>query len=77
MNPWHVIQALYESEINSGMEADWNSGITAWIAAGPERLVQRTFPGGEFGEVAAWLDHEARRLFPESRYSTAAIRFLM
>jgi hypothetical protein len=77
MNPWHVVQALYESEINSGLEADWEGGITAWIAGGRERLVQRTFPRNEFGEVADWLDHEARRLFPESKYATAAVRLLM
>jgi hypothetical protein len=77
MNPWHVIQGLYESEINSGMESDWDGGITAWIAAGGERIVQRTFPPQEFGEIAYWLDQEARRLFPESRYATAAVRLLM
>jgi len=32
---------------------------------------------GEFGEIADWLDHEARRLFPDSRYATAEVRLLM
>jgi hypothetical protein len=77
MNPWHVIQGLYESEINSGMEVDWDSGITAWIAEGRQRLSQRTFPPREFAEVGDWLDHEARRLFPDSRYATAEVRLLM
>lgn len=77
MNPWYVIQGLYESEINSGMEGDLDNGITAWIAGGRERLAQRTFPPREFGEVGDWLDHEARRLFPDSKYATAEVRLLM
>ena len=77
MNPWHVIQGLYESQINAGMESDWHGGITAWIAAEGNRVAQRTFPPPEFGEIADWLDHEARRLFPESWYATAEVRLLM
>ncbi len=77
MNPWHVIQGLYESQINSGMESDWDGGITAWIAAGGKRITQRTFPPREFSEIADWLDREARRLFPDSWYATAQVRLLM
>jgi len=77
MNPWHVIQGLYESHISSGMESDWDGGITAWIAAGGDRITQRTFLPEEFGEIADWLDHEARRLFPESWYATAEVHLLM
>jgi hypothetical protein len=40
-------------------------------------MTQRTFMPGEFGEIADWLDHEARRLFPDSRYATAEVRLLM
>jgi len=77
MNPWHVIQGLYESHINSGMESDWDGGIIAWIAAEGDRITQRTFLPEEFGEIADWLDHEARRLFPESWYATAEVHLLM
>jgi len=77
MNPWHVIQGLYESHIDSGMESDWDGGITAWIAAEGDRITQRTFLPEEFGEIADWLDHEARRLFPESWYATAEVHLLM
>jgi hypothetical protein len=77
MNPWHVIQGLYESQINSGMESDWDGGITAWIAAEGNRIAQRTFAPQEFGEIADWLDHEARRLFPDSWYATAEVHLLM
>lgn len=77
MNPWHVIQGLYESEINSGMESDCSGGITAWIVADGTRMAQRTFQPDEFSEIADWLDLEARRLFPDSRYATAEVRLLM
>ncbi|HKS54295.1 MAG TPA: hypothetical protein VJS12_03365 [Steroidobacteraceae bacterium] len=77
MNPWYVIQGLYESEISAGMEADCDSGVTAWIAGGGERLTQRTFPPREFWEIGDWLDHEARRLFPQSSYATAEVHLLM
>jgi hypothetical protein len=77
MNPWQVIQGLYESKINSGMESDWDGGITAWIAAEGERVAQRTFQPDEFGAIADWLDCEARRLFPESGYARAEVRLLM
>lgn len=70
MNPWDVIEQLYDSEINAGMESDWDGGITAWIAGGRTRLHQRTFERQEFGDIDTWLDFEARRLFPESKYAT-------
>jgi hypothetical protein len=69
MNPWIVLQQLYDSEINAGMESDWDGGITAWVAGGRARLTQHTFERREFGQIANWLDFEARRLFPESKYA--------
>jgi hypothetical protein len=68
MTPWQLIEQLYDSEINAGLETDWDGGITAWIGRAP-RLSERTFPRREFGEVADWLDLEARCIFPESKYA--------
>ena len=31
MDPWHVIQQLYDSEINAGITSDWDGGLHAWI----------------------------------------------
>jgi hypothetical protein len=71
MTPWHIIEQLYESEINAGIETDWDHGVRVWIGGGGRhRLTEHTFLPHEFDEVAAWLDHEARRLFPESKYAT-------
>jgi hypothetical protein len=69
MNPWHVIEQLYDAEINAGMESDWDGGITVWIAGGRAPLAEHTFQRREFGEIASWLDFEARRLFPRSKYA--------
>jgi hypothetical protein len=69
MDTWNVMQQLYDSEINAGLAADWDGGITAWIAGGREPLSERTFLRDEFDEIAGWLDEEARRLFPDSRYA--------
>jgi hypothetical protein len=70
MSPWHVIEKLYASEINAGLETDWDGGLRVWIGSdGRYRLTEHTFLRREFDEVAAWLDHEARRLFPDSKYA--------
>lgn len=69
MDPWHILQQLYDSEINAGLSADWDGGVSAWIAGGRTRLAQRAFLRDEFDQSGAWLDDEARRLFPESEYA--------
>jgi hypothetical protein len=74
MDPWQVLIALYRSEINAGMQSDWDGGIFVWIG-GPisagQMLTQKLFMPGEFDQVGAWLDAEARRLFPDSAYAHA------
>src|SRR5688572_9001030 len=66
IDPWHVMTRLYDSEINAGLEADWDGGIKVWLQA-DQRLTERTFLRDEFDQVGAWLDSEARRLFPTPR----------
>lgn len=74
MTTWQVIEHLYDSEINAGLQSDWDGGITVWIG-GPDdtpanqRLSSRTFMRSEFADIALWLDEEARRLFPDSVYA--------
>jgi hypothetical protein len=70
MNAWDVLRKLYASEINGGLSADWDGGISAWIADGCTRLAEHTFLQDEFDQIGDWLDDEARRLFPESKYAT-------
>jgi hypothetical protein len=73
MTTWQVIEHLYDSEINAGLQSDWDGGITVWIGGpsdtpGNQRLSSRTFMRSEFDDIALWLDDEARRLFPDSDY---------
>jgi hypothetical protein len=70
MTPWEVITRLYDSEINAGLQADWDAGITTWIGDDFNgRRVQATFARDEFERIAEWLDFEARRLYPDSQYT--------
>jgi hypothetical protein len=69
------MQQLYESEINAGLESDWDSGFRVWVAGGHERLSERTFLRQEFDEIADWLDQEAQRLFPDSLYGCNCARW--
>ena len=74
MTTWQVIEHLYDSEINAGLQSDWDGGITVWIGGpddtpGNERLSSRTFMRDEFADIALWLDEEARHLFPDSVYA--------
>lgn len=71
---WRVIEQLYNSEINVGLQADFDGGIVVWIGGpvgtpGNRILSQRTFASSEFDDVAPWLDVEARHLFPASTYA--------
>lgn len=71
MDPWNVIQALYDSEINAGIETDWNRGVRVWIGGGGRsRIAEHTFLKHEFDEVGVWLDREARLVFPRSQYAS-------
>jgi hypothetical protein len=74
MTAWQVIEQLYDSEINAGLQSDWDGGITVWIGGpadtpGNGCLSSRTFTRSEFADVALWLDGEARHLFPGSEYA--------
>jgi hypothetical protein len=69
-----VIERLYDSEINAGLQSDWDGGITVWVGGpadttGNACLSSRTFARSEFADVALWLDGEARHLFPDSEYA--------
>jgi hypothetical protein len=70
MSPWDVLQNLYDSGISAGLQSMWDSGLTAWV--GDERSgvkAEKIFRRSEFDCIAAWLDQEGRRHFPNSRYS--------
>lgn len=56
-----VICRMYESELNVGLQSDWDGGVTLWLGgphgqlAGPI-LARRTFAIDELDTTAAWLE---------------------
>ena len=64
-----VLGCLYDSEINYSLIAEWDNGIlvrlgdvmNGWKA---ETYVRTT------AEAAAWLDEQARKHHPTSKYAT-------
>jgi hypothetical protein len=73
MNLLEVMKALYDSEINCGMECFWDNGFDVWL--GDHRfgyLAQRNFYPDCFDDAAAWLATEARRRYPHSEFAQGA-----
>jgi hypothetical protein len=62
-----VLSALYDSELNYSLTAEWDDGI--WVGLGD---VMNGWDAETFvrtpDEAAAWLDENARRLYPKSGY---------
>lgn len=70
MDLFQVIDGLYDSEINCGLQTFWDGGITAWL--GDEmngRQSEQTFCRENMADAAAWLHLEALRLYPGSDYA--------
>lgn len=69
-----VLEALYDSEINFKIQCFWDSGIEVMLGDEINGFrAYRRFESHELGEVAAWLDREARRCFPYSDYASVRI----
>lgn len=67
-NPWDVLVRLFESGINCGINTDVHHHVRVWIDS--PKIAQADFVATELDQVAAWMDHEARRLHPKSLYAT-------
>ena len=65
-----VIQALYASEINAGLQANWDAGIDVWIGDDyGGRIAKETFSVDQLPLAVKWLDETARVHFPDSDYA--------
>jgi hypothetical protein len=63
-----VLDRLYDSEINSASPASFDNGID--VKLGDEMNGFRAEANvATASEAAAWLDVEARRVFPRSKYA--------
>jgi len=65
-----VIQKLYASEINAGLQANWDAGIDVWLGDDYSgKKAKETFAVDELPLAAKWLDETARQHFPDSDYA--------
>ena len=69
-----TISRLYASEINCGLQTQWDLGLAVWIGDPHNgRRVEELFAPGEFDQAAAWLDQQARALYPGSDYARGSV----
>ena len=64
-----VIDELYDSEINFHISCFWDNGIDVKLGDEMNAFVAETNVATS-AEAAAWLDAQARRFYPRSKYAT-------
>lgn len=63
-----VLDDLYGSEINCGIQSFWDGHWTAWLGDDMNgRVVEDS--ALKFDEIAPWLDAMARKHYPNSTYA--------
>lgn len=64
-----IMNWLYASEINCGVQSLWDGGWEAWLGGGMNPRVAEEFGFKSLEEAAAWLDKAAREHYPGSDYA--------
>jgi len=64
-----VFQRLYDSEINASISTFWDGGFDVKIGDEMNGFMAETNVAS-FAEAEAWLEAEAKRLFPVSLFAT-------
>jgi hypothetical protein len=66
-----VMQHLYTSEINCGMQSFYGAGFKIWLGDESNGIkTEQEFTADALdGDAAVWLDEAARQHFPESQYA--------
>lgn len=67
-----VMLALYESEINCGMESFWDGGFTVWLGLKSmgDDMEEKNFAVNELAKDAGkWLHDAALKYYPNSIYT--------
>lgn len=67
----NIIQRLYNSEINVSISSFWDGGFEVKIGDDMNGFKAETNVR-TFAEAEAWLEEEAKRLYPESVFALAA-----
>ena len=63
-----VMDNLYGSEINCGIQSFWDGGWTVWLGDDMNgRVCEETEM--KFDRLAEWLDRQARKHYPNSTYA--------
>ena len=68
-----VLAALYEQEINLGMQSFWDGGWDVWFGSvethgfPDTRRRTETFPPEAFDSIVGWLKQTAEELYPVLR----------
>lgn len=67
-SPWDVLVALYDEEINAGLESDWDGGFRVWIGnTYSGHQFEETFLRDEFDKIAEWLEEHAELAVEENK----------
>lgn len=65
-----ILQQLHDSEINTSVSSFYDGVWTAKLGDETNGFTPETSDPTTEAEALAWLDAEARRLFPNSLYAT-------
>ena len=65
-----IMQALYRSEINCGVQSFWDGGFTVRLGDDLNgTTASENFEAGELGEAGEWLHEQALKHYPSSDYA--------
>lgn len=71
-----LIQRLYGSKINAGIQAEYGAGFDVWLGDPLKGYTTvRNFTPDKLSEAASWLHSEACRIYPKSTYARSTDRF--
>jgi len=65
----YLLQALYNSVINCGLQSFWDGGWTVWIGDDMNGKEEATFDNDRIWDIATWLRDRACKKFPESGFA--------
>jgi hypothetical protein len=65
-----VMQRLYASKINSGLQWLYDGGVDVWLGdSWNGKKASRNFDADHMEAAAVWLDKAARETYPELPYA--------
>ena len=74
MQPYEILQTLYDSEINCRIESFWNGGWTGWLGDEMNGFTLGHARGQTLAECVAELANQACSVYPESAFVERYVR---